>query len=245
MMKERKIGLSSTVLRYIAMFFMLLDHAWATIVPGNNWMTYMGRMAMPIFAFLIAEGYAHTSDVRKYKKRLLIFGLISEVPFDLMVSGSPFFLFHQNVMFTLLLGLLGIEAFERVKNADNGKGVVKNVLILLGIGILSILSFVDYNIMGVATVIMFHAFRKVRFGKLWQLLGMFLLNIVWHKGLVVPISIGSIQFEFVTQGFAIFSLLLIWMYNGKKGSSSKAVQYFAYAFYPAHMLLLYLIWHLI
>ena len=76
MTQEKRFGLSSTTLRFIAMAFMLLDHMWATLVPGNNWMTYMGRMAMPIFAFLIAEGYAHTRSVKNYKKRLFIFGLI-------------------------------------------------------------------------------------------------------------------------------------------------------------------------
>ena len=242
MLQEKGFGLSSTALRFIAMFFMLLDHMWATIVSGNNWMTYVGRMAMPIFAFLIAEGYAHTSNVKNYKKRLFLFGLLSEIPFNLMLSGSAFFIFHQNVMFTLLLGLLAIEAIERLKEDTTIKSLIKNTLILMGIAILSVIGFVDYNIMGVAMVVLFHLFRKVKLGKLWQLIGMYLLNVVWHKGLVIPIAIGSLQFEFSTQGFALFSLLFIWLYNSKKGSSGKAIQYFGYAFYPLHMLGLYIIW---
>lgn len=242
-MTQRKgFGLSSTALRYIAMLFMLLDHAWATVVSGNNWMTYLGRLAMPIFAFLIAEGYVHTSNIQRYKKRLVVFGLIAEIPFNLMVSGSVFFLFHQNVMFTLLYGLWAIEAIERICQNRATGNVVKNVLLLLGIAILSVITFVDYNIMGVATVVLFHMARKLPFTKIWQVVGMVFLNIVWHKGLVIPIAIGNFVFEFTTQGFAIFSLLLIWLYNGKKGSNSRVVQYFAYAFYPLHMLVLYLIW---
>lgn len=245
MTQEKRFGLSSTALRFIAMFFMLLDHMWATLVPGNNWMTYMGRMAMPIFAFLIAEGYAHTSNVKNYKKRLFIFGLLSEIPFNLMVSGSVFFIFHQNVMFTLLIGLYAIEAVERMKKNPAPGNLIKNVFILMGLAILATILFVDYNLMGVAMVVLFHITRKAKLGKLWQFAGMFFLNIVWHKGLMIPITLGALQFEFSTQGFALFSLLLIWLYNGRKGSSNKVVQYFGYAFYPLHMIVLYLIWRLI
>ena len=67
---------SSNILKLLAMFLMLLDHLWATIVPGNQWMTMAGRLAFPIFAFLLVEGYVHTSDVKQYKKRLLIFGIL-------------------------------------------------------------------------------------------------------------------------------------------------------------------------
>ena len=104
-MKKLKF-INSNALKILAMAFMLLDHLWATIIPDNQWMTCVGRLAFPIFAFMISEGYVHTSDFKKYAKRLLIFGLISEIPFNLMSAGGFFFPFHQNVMFTLLLGLL-------------------------------------------------------------------------------------------------------------------------------------------
>lgn len=242
MLKTRKIGLSSTTLRFIAMFFMLLDHMWATVVTGNNWMTYVGRMAMPIFAFLVAEGYVHTKNLRKYKLRLLLFGLISEIPFNLMVAGGLFFPFHQNVMFTLLLGLLAIERIDGIRKNLTPKGIIANGLLGLGICVLSVITFVDYNITGVLTVVMFYMLRSIPFAPIWQLLGMILINIVFRKGMYIPITIGTITFEFITQGFAVFSLLFIWCYNGKKGYSKKWVQYFAYAFYPLHMLVLYVIW---
>ena len=60
----------------MAMLFMLCDHLWGTLVSGNDWLTCIGRIAFPIFAFMIVEGYFHTSDLKKYVKRIFIFALI-------------------------------------------------------------------------------------------------------------------------------------------------------------------------
>ena len=113
---RKKLPLNATYLRLLALALMLLDHMWATIVPGNDWMTFIGRLAFPIFAFQIAEGYYHTSDFKRYAKRLLLFALISEIPFNLMMGSSVINPFHQNVMFTLLLGLLGITGLGIIGN---------------------------------------------------------------------------------------------------------------------------------
>ena len=245
MAKEGRIGLTSTALRYIAMVFMLLDHMWATLISGNNWMTYVGRMAMPIFAFLVAEGYVHTGNLKKYKMRLFLFGILSEIPFNLMAGGRCIFPFHQNIMFTLLIGLLVIERIDAIRKNKAPKEICKNGFIIVGLCILSVITFVDYNITGVLTVVLFYVLRRVPFAPVWQLVGMVLINIVLQKGMYIPITIGSVTFEFITQGFAVFSLLFIWFYNGKKGCSKKWVQYFAYVFYPLHMLVLYMIWLLV
>ena len=74
-----------------------------------------------------------------------------------------------------------------------------------------------------------------------QLVAMVLINIVFFEGLVVPVELLGKTFEIPTQGFAVFSLVPIWLYGGKKGKSSKIMQYGFYAFYPVHMLILYLI----
>ena len=86
-MNKTKFGLTATHLRILALVLMLLDHLWGTVVPGNNWMTYVGRMAFPIFAFQAAEGYHHTHDFKGYCKRLALFALISEIPFNLMMMS--------------------------------------------------------------------------------------------------------------------------------------------------------------
>ena len=73
----RTFGLSGLDLKLLAMAFMLCDHMWATVIPGNDWLTCVGRLAFPIFAFQLAEGYAHTRDVKDYRRRVLLWAVIS------------------------------------------------------------------------------------------------------------------------------------------------------------------------
>lgn len=98
--------LNGLTLKLLAMALMLCDHMWATVVPGNQWMTNLGRLAFPIFAFQIAEGYARTHNFRQYLGRMFLFALISEIPFNMITGGGLLFPFHQNVMFTFCLALL-------------------------------------------------------------------------------------------------------------------------------------------
>ena len=109
------IDLSAAALHIIAMALMLMDHLWATLLPAQDWLTCAGRLAFPIFAFMTVEGYFHTRNLKRYALRLLLFALLSEVPFDLMYGGTWFYPVHQNVIWTLLLGLLGVHLMETVR----------------------------------------------------------------------------------------------------------------------------------
>ncbi len=233
-------GFTSNMLRTIAIVLMLSDHIWATYMSLGNWMTYIGRLAFPIFAFQIVEGFVHTSNLKKYIVRLLGFAVITEIPFNLFYSSRWFNPYHQNVLFTLLLGLLAITVIDNLKK-KNAKKVALSVLWLLLIGVVSVLGFTDYGFYGVLTVVMFYLFRDFPFAWLAQLIGMVLINIVFFEGQVYPFEIFGATIEIPLQGFAVFALIPIWLYNGKKGRSSKVMQYGFYAFYPVHMLALYLI----
>jgi hypothetical protein len=234
-------GLTSDMLKILAVIFMVFDHLWATIVSGNDWMTYLGRLTFPIFAFQIAEGFVHTSNVKKYCTRLLVFALISEIPFNLFYGGSWFYPYHQNVIFTLLLGLVAIILIDKARKDKTKKVVIKSVLLLIPVSLASFIGFPDYGFFGYLTVIMFYLFRDFPFAWLLQLISMILLHVILPEGQQIIVEIFGKTHEIAIQSFAVFALIPIWLYGGKKGKGGKSLQYGFYAFYPAHMIILYLI----
>ena len=115
--------LSASGLKVIAMVCMLLDHTWGILMSGHLWMTCVGRIAFPIFAFQIAEGYAHTKNFKKYLLRLFLFGLLSEIPYNYMTGGGWFNPFGQNVMFTFCIALLVIRLIDKAWKKHRAWGV--------------------------------------------------------------------------------------------------------------------------
>lgn len=231
MEKRVKKGLSANGLRWFAMVGMLLDHVWGTLVSGNLWMTCLGRMVFPIYAFQLAEGFVHTHDRKKYARRLLIFALISEIPFDLMMSGGWFFPFHQNTIFTLLLGFWALWTLEKLR--EKRLKLWKGGLHLLAAALLTVVGFPDYGWQGVLTVVLFYLFREGWYAKPAQLAGMILLHVVWMEGQTLPWL-----FDLPLQSFALLALIPIWLYDDRKGRGGKLMQYGAYLYYPLHLLLL-------
>lgn len=245
-MKEVKFDISSAMLHILAMVLMLCDHLWATIIPGNNWLTCIGRIAFPIFAFMLVEGYFYTRSLKKYALRLLLFAVISEIPFNLMYSSSVIYPFHQNVIWTLLIGLWMIHLNE--KSRKTGKPLLFSATAVGTVfagALLGIISFSDYNAAGVLMILVFYFFR----GKHWwcflgQIAGMYYINFEMLKGLVFPVTVFGNPVEIPQQGLAILALPILWLYQGRKGFSSKWFQQLCYWFYPAHMVLLWLIRYL-
>ena len=225
--------MSSFALHIIAMIFMLCDHMWATILDYEC-LTCIGRIAFPIFAFLITEGYIHTSNINKYIKRMVIFAIITEIPFNLMVSASPIYPFHQNVLWTFVISLLTLKYL----NFDNTKNIFKSILIIILAIIIATITMCDYFGAGVMMVVGFYIFRK---SKLLQLLMMIYVNMILLQGYSYPIDIAGYTYYFPQQGFALLSLIFIWLYNGKQGYHAKWFKIFCYAFYPLHMLILYIL----
>lgn len=238
-----KMDLSAAALHILAMAFMLMDHLWATLLPAQEWLTCVGRIAFPIFAFMAVEGYFHTHNLKKYLLRMLIFAVISEVPFDLMYGGTWFYPVHQNVIWTLMMGLAGIHLMETVRKKKSifVYILVSAIVVILG-GLLGTLSMVDYYGIGVLTVFIFYFFR----GRKWwcllgQMLALYWVNVELLGGLMYPIRLFGMEFELCQQGLALLALLPIWLYRGRQGYHSKPFQYFCYAFYPIHMLVIVLV----
>ncbi len=239
-MKPKFPDISGLTLHLLAMGLMVCDHLWATIIPGNAWLTWVGRLTYPIFAFLLVEGYSHTRNLKTYKQRLLVFALLSEIPFNLMYSASVIYPFQQNVMWTLLLGLVCLESMDKAKKRWKPLWAYPiSALEAAGYILLATLTLVDYSGYGVMTILVFYFFR----GRKWyhflgQFMGLYLINWQLIGGLTVPIAFLGLSMEIPQQGMAIFSLLPIWCYRGRQGYHSKAIQYFCYGFYPVHMLIL-------
>lgn len=237
MKQNRLFKIDAYTLKVLALGFMLVDHLWASLVPGNQWMNYVGRLAFPIFAFQIVEGYRYTSNIKAYKKRLFIFALISEIPYDLFKNSTYFYPFDQNVMFTLLIGLMMIDGLDKIKMESFASYFKKGLIVILSY-LSATIFFVDYSGNGILMMLVFYLFKS---NKLMQLIGMLVINVFLFKGLYIPIEILNHTIEFETQGFALFALPLIWSYHGQRQALKPFLKQFAYWFYPVHMLLLFLI----
>ena len=250
-MKERK-GISGSTLKIIAIITMLIDHigagvlgrllvvrgmneaadlnAWidanSTLVITYQMMRFVGRLAFPIFCFLLIEGFEHTHDVKKYALRLLSFCLISEIPFVLLFNGKILESGYQNVFFTLLLGLLVIAGLHLVEQHFVGTTVGKTILrvglnavIILTGCVLALVLKTDYDFKGILAITVLYLFRNRKKAQMWA-------------GVIIFLLMDSLEM------FAALSFILIWFYNGTRGRQNK---YFFYFFYPAHLLLLWLV----
>ena len=248
-MEERKSKFETTsfVLHIMAMAFMLCDHLWGTVVPGNDWLTVIGRISFPIFAFMIVEGYFHTKNLKRYVLRLLLFAVISEIPFNLAMGSSLFYPIHQNVLWSFLISIGLIWLNERTRKINN-KGLrifarisVGLFTVLLGY-ILGLISFVDFYHAGILTVLVFYFFRH---RKWWcyaaQFICLWYINVEMLGGFGYEFELFDKTVFITRQGFALVALLPIWLYRGKQGYHAKWFKYFCYAFYPAHLLILAII----
>ena len=228
-------GINALQLKLRAMAFMLMDHIWATLPVGGEWLTCLGRVAFPIFAFQIAEGYAHTRDPKAYLRRMLIWAVITESPFNFMTAGGFFNPLHQNVLFTFALSLYIIGHMDKAR-ARGGALSVVGVVAWLGIGyILGFLTFVDYFGYGVFMTVMFWFLRG---DKLSQFFMLAVVNVLWMKGLVYPVTLLGMELFIPQQAFAVLALIPIWLYNGEQGPYNKTIRRACYAFYPVHMAVL-------
>lgn len=241
-MEKRKFELTSFHLHIMAMTFMLCDHIWVSVVSGNDWLTCIGRIAFPIFAFMTVEGYFHTKDLKKYAKRLLFFAAVSEIPFNLVSGGALFNPMHQNVLFTFLIGIGMIWLNEKYKEKKIAvRFLVGAGTVVLGF-LLGLLTFCDYHYAGVLTVLIFYFFRG---RKLWNFIGqavcLWYLNFEMLGGFNYVIEAFGTEILLPRQGLAILALIPIWLYKGKQGFYNKTVKAVYYWFYPAHLFALWLI----
>ena len=208
-------GLSGSALKIIALVSMTMDHiAYYLMEHGSlmyDLMRTMGRMAFPIFAFLLVEGYVHTRSTRKYALSLLAFALISEIPWWLLNHDNT-----HNVFFTLLLGLIVIEGINKL-----GKKPLLWAVLIITICTIAIFLHVDYEYSGILLICTFHIFKPDKVTKcLLATLFMYQYGVIglW-LGLAVILCYNG------QRGFI-------------KGQYAK---YLCYAYYPLHLVLFMLL----
>lgn len=228
---ERSRGLDGGALKGIAAALMLTDHVGAILLPQVLALRCVGRLAFPIFAFFIAEGYAHTRGFGRYFRRLAILAVVSEIPFNLE-NGAVFDPARQNVLFTFCLALLTLRGLE-VLGRERGFGRWAGCGLVLAAGFAAgELLRTDYGGWGVVTVALLYLCRDGKYAKLWLLLAMAAVNGLGMGSLTMPVFGG----EMPIQIFAVAALPVIWLYNGQAGP--KGLRRAFYVFYPAHLLVL-------
>lgn len=240
MEKRLKIETTSMSLHIMAMVFMLCDHLWGTVVPGNDWLTCIGRLAFPIFAFMIVEGYFHTRNLKKYLGRLVLFALLSEIPFDLAMGSRLIYPIHQNVLWSFLISLGLIHWNEKAKaSCKLWKRILVGIATVLLGYIGGLVTMVDFYHAGILTVLVFYFFRQKKWWSyLGQVLCLWYINTEMQGGLGYEFRLFGNTWFFVRQGFALLALIPIWLYRGRQGYHSKWLQYLYYGFYPLHLLIL-------
>ena len=221
--------MSSFVLKIIALISMVFDHTGYIIFKQFSWMNYIGRLAFPIFAFQLTEGYSHTHNLKKYFFRLVVFAFISQIPYMLFLN-----LFtdnvHLNILFTLLLALFAITLYDKISNKYLG-----TFLVILCLVIAHFFYF-DYGWYGIAIVFIFYLLKNKKL-----LMNLSFTLVTFINYFCKYLTSFRIEYLLII-GFCILALIPINMYNGKKG---KDIKYLLYIFYPLHLLVLYLVHFLV
>lgn len=219
--------MSSLALKIIAVITMIIDHVGYLFFPEHVVFRIIGRIAFPVFAFFIAEGFLKTKNVNEYLKRLSIFAVISQAPlffFDRLAGSSGLTL---NIFFTLSLGVLTLLLITKIKNLPTKILGVTAILAIAHFGNFS------YGIYGILSILGSYLFLKNRkAGTVTLSLLPFL-----ETARLFLVNIFFLQF------FAVFSLIPIYFYNGKQGA--KISKWIFYWFYPVHLVILSLIFILL
>lgn len=242
-------GLSGSALKYIAMISMLLDHVgmaifeyglyyhggsevflsllqypwWYRVYELCDFLRTAGRLAFPIYCFLLAEGFVHTRNRKRYFLNLLVFAVISEVPFDMAAFNSWWYPAYQNVFFELALGILVMEGLERAEREGlwGIKGqMMATASIIIGCGA-SLMLKADYDIVGILMIASFYLTRRDR-----------------KQRTIMAAVMGALETMGTHMGAGGLAAVPLWFYNGTRGKGNKWLPYW---FYPLHLLALALL----
>ena len=223
-MKTNKTGvLSGTALKLIAMVSMVFDHVGDNFFPDMVWMRVLGRIAMPIFAFCVAEGFRCTHDRKKYLARMLFFAVISEIPFDLVTAGKYLESGHQNIMFTFAWAILGLMCCDRVLSGEKTRcRYAAAAAAAVFFAVSSVFLGLDYNILAVALIFTWYMMKD---RPLWA-------------GTAAAAVVHAALRNMGIYWFGLLGFIPGFFYSGERG---KGLKWLFYLFYPGHLLLIFML----
>lgn len=223
--------MNRNVLKIIALISMLCDHVGKILFPGMIVFEILGRLAFPLFAFFISEGYVYTSSKKRYVLTLLIFALISWAPFNLL-WGFPWYTF--NILGVFLVSILGMFLIDKMKNDVDKSPMYIGLFCLYIIFVIVFDSFslAPEGMLGVMLPIVFYLTRNLRVGK-YIILPIYLIAMSLMVMVLYGVVAGLVQMACVA------TIPLLAFYNGKKGKLN--LKYLFYIAYPLHLLVIWLI----
>lgn len=264
--------ITSDFLKIFAMISMFIDHTACSIVNKylstvTDYETYMkithlrdalviiGRLAFPVFCYQLVQGFYNTRSRKKYAYNLLLFALLSEIPFDCFFYGQFFNLGYQNVIWTLLIGYLAIWTMEFIDKRINSVewSVVGNILKSLA-GIMYVLlanimrtDYKGYGVLLIISIYLFYSNRECMclFAPIIFIIAYYLINVMrrteyaFFFGGVTNLTMDGILSSVILECYCIISFGLIYFDNHKRKMKGRA-KYLGYAFYPLHLILLYM-----
>ncbi len=213
--------MNSLLLKAIALTTMIIDHYGAIFQGDIIIYRIIGRLAFPIYCFLLVEGYFHTSNLKGYARRLLIFALISEIPFDLAFYNGIGFV-HQNIFFTLFIGLAAIYFID-----NKEKYKFDSTLVIIIAAVIATLLRTDYQFIGVIYIFAFYKAKSLPKERRLLSTGVIMFAMNMAAGWL--------------QQFSLLALGLIYFYNNEEGRKNKFIQLGFYIAYPLHLMIFYLI----
>lgn len=222
--KKKNIRFSRADLKWIAAGSMVLDHIGCVLVSAQTapvlyyLLRILGRISFPCICFMLVEGIQYTKDRKRYLLRLLVFALLSEIPFDLAINRKIVCLGSQNVLFTLAIGMIVVVAIEKIYRTMEKFQIFFCFLVMVAGILLAYILHTDYSYWGVVLILTFY-YGKYRWQK-WRIGAVIFLCAI-HGGMEV---------------FAALALFFTENYDPKR--AGKIPKRFFYWFYSLHLLVL-------
>ncbi len=213
-------GLTGNQLKILAMITMTCDHVGMQIFPQVFWLRILGRLAMPIYAYMIAEGCRHTRDRKKYFLRLFGLGLLCQAVY-LLAMGS----WYQCILMTFSLSVWLIGLLDAAEREKNGKTMGA---LLVGVAVSFFLTVVLPDLLP-------HTDYAIDYGLPGVLLPVLIYG-AGTRGLLLGLALVALEYGGV-QWFAFLSVPLLLAYNGQRGRAN--IGKFFYWYYPAHLVVIY------